>query len=140
MIVIIAGTRTFSNREGVFRCIDRAFPDPSIITEVVSGAARGVDTIGEQWAAKHGIPVRQFPAQWNSHGAQAGPIRNIEMAKYACGWNEIEDYAISKVPAALVLVWDGHSSGSGHMLRTAKRYALDIYEFLLEDYLAPVKF
>jgi len=139
MIVIIAGSRTFSHKEGVFRCIDRAFPNPSVVTEVVSGAARGVDTVGELWAEKHGIPVKQFPAQWNFHGAMAGPLRNVEMARYACSCKETEDYALSVKPAALVLVWDGSSKGSAHMLRTAKRYPIKIFEYSLEDYLAPVK-
>lgn len=135
MIAIIAGTRSFSDRDGVFRCIDRAFPDPSVVTEVVSGGASGVDLLGEKWAKKHLIPVRRFPAYWNFHGAMAGPIRNVDMARYACGWKETEDYAVSKVPGALVLIWDKSSRGSAHMLRTAKRYALIIHEFSYQDYM-----
>lgn len=69
------------------------------ITEVVSGAAPGADLCGEQWAAKHKIPVKRFPANWEKidvvgarvrkrpdgslYNANAGPMRNSRMAKYA---------------------------------------------------------
>jgi len=132
MKVIIAGSRTFTDRVAVFAAIDRCIPDPSIVDEVVSGCARGVDCLGEQWAKRHNIPVREFPAQWNFHGAQAGPTRNIAMARYATEFREDEDYAIMLKPAKLVLVWDGASRGSAHMLKTAKRYGMDVVESILD--------
>ncbi len=53
------------------------------ISEVVSGGATGADECGEWWAAQHNIPVKQFPADWKTHGKVAGPIRNKQMAEYA---------------------------------------------------------
>lgn len=53
------------------------------VTEVVSGAATGVDKCGESYANKYGISIKQFPANWNLHGKAAGPTRNRLMAKYA---------------------------------------------------------
>jgi len=55
------------------------------ITEVVSGQAPGIDTLGEQWANERGIPVKPFPADWTRFGKAAGRIRNGEMAAYAEG-------------------------------------------------------
>ena len=137
MKVIIAGSRSITDLAAIFRCIDQSIPDPGVVSEVISGCAKGVDTAGEKWAEEHGIPVSKFPAQWNYWGAQAGIVRNIEMAKYACDWKETEDYAIQKKQASLVLVWDGCSKGSAHMLRTARRYGLDVFENILEDCLDP---
>jgi len=141
MKVIIAGSRTISNWAAVRDFLDATFPDPSVITEVVSGMCGywkkgvlyGVDRLGERWAAERDIRVKRFPADWNFHGAQAGPLRNIEMAKYASGYKETEDYGISRTPGALALVWDGASPGSGHMLRTARRNGLRIFEKILEN-------
>lgn len=46
------------------------------ITTVISGKARGVDTLGERWAAANKISVERFPADW-SLGRGAGFRRNL---------------------------------------------------------------
>lgn len=72
------------------------------ITEVVCGMARGADTYGMKWAiCDAGLPVAKFPADWDTHGLKAGPIRNGQMADYADG--------------LIVFIWDG-SRGSANML------------------------
>jgi hypothetical protein len=87
--VIIAGSRTVENYDLVEMAVN-ACPFKDKITEVVSGGALGADFYGEQWAKKHMIPVRRFPADWRKYRQSAGPIRNEEMARYAdaliAGW------------------------------------------------------
>jgi len=78
--VIIAGGRDYHITE-----IDEAWLDTLPIREVVSGGAYGADAGGEEWARKRGIPIKRFPADWNTHGRAAGPIRNRQMAEYADG-------------------------------------------------------
>lgn len=82
--VIVAGSRAILDLENgeqiVRKTIEQAPFSPN---EIVSGAARGVDEMGESWASEHGIPVKQFEADWNEHDRAAGPIRNAEMAEYA---------------------------------------------------------
>lgn len=106
MRVIIAGMRTGAPWADIYRAVSESGFE---ITEVVSGAARGVDRMGEKLAADRGIPVTRFPADWKLHGKSAGPIRNAEMADYA---------------DALIAVWDGHSRGTGDMIDTAKKLGL----------------
>jgi len=103
MKTIIAGMRDFH---------DYAFVEPYLdmhrheITEVVSGCATGIDSLGERWAKANGIPIRRFPADWSQHGKAAGPIRNRQMADYA---------------DALIAFWDRKSKGTKKMIETAKR-------------------
>ena len=66
------------------------------------GCARGVDSLGEDWAIKNNIPVKQFPADWEYFGKSAGIVRNKQMAEYA---------------EAAIVVWDGKSMGSKNMIR-----------------------
>lgn len=73
--------------------------------------ARGADSLGEQYAKERGIPVRYFPADWQTLGKSAGYQRNVQMAAYA---------------DALVAFWDGQSKGTKHMIDTARRHKLDI--------------
>ena len=99
MRVIIAGSRNISDRSGLLKAIKQSGFD---ITEVVSGKARGVDTIGETWAVANDIPIKQFPADWSKHGNAAGPIRNSMMAEYA---------------DAAIIIWDGKSAGTLNMIK-----------------------
>lgn len=83
MKVIIAGGRDVYDYDFVKQAIEEGIASLGItVTEVVSGKAPGVDTLGEQWAEENGIPIKDFPADWNRLGKAAGPIRNGEMAKY----------------------------------------------------------
>lgn len=105
MKVIIAGSRDILSRltkPFVISLIDQAVEDSGWeVSEVVSGCARGVDRIGEEWAEANLIPVRRFPAQWQEFGRRAGMIRNHKMAEYADG---------------LIAVWDGESPGTRNMV------------------------
>lgn len=115
MRIIIAGSRNYDNTEDFFRRMD-SIPDSAPwfldITEVVSGTARGTDTMGEFWADHFYIPVKRFPANWEKFGRSAGPRRNGEMAQYADG---------------LVAFWDGLSSGTRSMIDLAKGRGLKVH-------------
>lgn len=113
MKVIIAGSRDLADMATVERAVEQAYETRGIaISQVVSGNARGVDKLGEQWADKRKIPVAVFPADWNKFGNSAGVRRNVEMAQYA---------------DALIAVWDGKSRGTKHMIEVASHADLLVY-------------
>jgi hypothetical protein len=114
MKVIIAGSRTMLDPKHIESAVKDSQFD---ITEIVSGTARGADFLGELYGEYYGIPVKRFPADWDMYGKAAGYKRNQQMADYA---------------DALILVWDGKSRGSGHMLEIAKRKGLKIYQKIVE--------
>ena len=111
MKVIIAGTRTITDKAILAEAL-MACPKDIVITEVVSGCANGVDTLGELFAAEFNIPVKKFPAEWDAFGKAAGPRRNEQMARYA---------------DALIAVWDGQSRGTLDMIAKAKVRGLKVY-------------
>lgn len=111
MKTIIAGSRNHVTYDEVLQAMIEC-PWTFEITEVVSGKARGVDTMGEQWAKENNIPIKEFPADWKKFGKKAGYIRNIEMADYS---------------DALICVWDGVSKGSFHMINIAKEKGLRVF-------------
>jgi hypothetical protein len=115
MKVIIAGSRGVLDDNLVEEAVRRAgFP----ITEVVSGTARGVDQLGERWAARHGIPVRRFPADWNRYGRSAGIRRNEQMLVYVHAASE---------GGALIAIWDGRSRGTRHTIEAAARMGVKTF-------------
>jgi hypothetical protein len=101
MKTIIAGSRTITSLSLVLDAIMESGWD---ICEVVSGCARGVDTLGEAYAKNQGIPVKKFPADWKRYSKLAGPQRNNEMVCYA---------------DACIAVWDGESGGTRDMIEKA---------------------
>lgn len=109
MRVIIAGSRHITDADLLEASVEDSDFD---ITEVVSGGAKGVDRLGEDYARQEGISITRFPARWERHGRSAGPIRNGEMAEYA---------------DALIAIWDGNSSGTRNMLTQAYRADLKMY-------------
>ena len=112
MKVIIAGGREFSDYELLKSKCDYILSNQTEI-EIVSGAARGADALGEQYASERGFLVKQFPADW-SIGKSAGHVRNKQMAQYA---------------DALIAFWDGKSKGTGHMIDLAKEQNLKVRVF-----------
>lgn len=46
---------------------------------VISGMAKGADSIGYDWALHNNISILKFPAQWDLYGKSAGFIRNTQM-------------------------------------------------------------
>lgn len=81
MKLIIAGSRYGVNQDFFDDCMAR-FSNAFNITEIISGAASGVDTQAILWARQFGYPVKLFPADWITLGKSAGPIRNQQMAEY----------------------------------------------------------
>lgn len=109
MKVIIAGSRDLDD----YAYVDNAVYNTDwIIQEVVSGTARGVDTTAIDWALVNGVPVKEFPADWDKHGKGAGYIRNSQMADYA---------------DALIAIWDGKSKGTLNMINEMAKRNKPIY-------------
>ena len=108
--VIIAGGRDYNDYNELKRICDHMLQNQSDIT-IVSGKARGADTLGEWYAKERGYPIQEHPANWDKYKKKAGSIRNEEMAQNA---------------DALIAFWDGESYGTGHMIKIAKQYNLKV--------------
>lgn len=78
--------------------------DYSII--IVSGGAKGADSLGEQFADKNNLKLEKYPAKWDKYGKAAGPQRNAQMVKNSDG---------------IIVFWDGKSSGTKNLIENAKK-------------------
>ena len=72
---------------------------PDGITEIVSGGAKGIDTVAAAYAKQHGIPLTEFLPDYGRYGRGAPIKRNRDIANYA-------DEAVA--------FWDGKSKGTMH--------------------------
>ena len=157
--MIIAGSRFFNNYN-LFKLemikilfeLNKKYPQHNILfidrekklikinpssLEIISGMAKGADSLAVKFAHEHNLALKEFPADWNnldvspcrsatnSHGsynALAGHNRNKDMAVYASS-----DDAFG----VLVLFWDGKSKGSKNMKNQAIAFGLEIYERII---------
>ena len=103
--VAIVGSRGFSDSRLLASTMCTVL-EHYTITEVVSGGARGADTLGEQWAKAHGIPTRVFLPDWNRFGRSAGFRRNRDI---------IDNCDLC------VAFWDGQSRGTKSSIDLAKQ-------------------
>lgn len=111
MRLIIAGGREFNDYELLKEKLDNLLINNTNDVEIVSGKARGADSLGEKYAKEKGYLIKEFPAKWNEYGKRAGYLRNEEMALYA---------------THCVCFWDGKSKGTKHMIDLAKKSNLNL--------------
>jgi hypothetical protein len=103
MKTAIIGSRDFNNYELLIETLE---PLKQNITQIISGAARGADSLGEQWAKENQIDTLIFPANWGLYGKRAGFIRNEDIIKNC-------DICIA--------FWDGKSKGTAHSISLCKK-------------------
>lgn len=78
MKILVCGGRDFNDQFRLFHFLDLLHLKKDI-TQIISGAARGADTLAAEWAHARGIDLKEFPADWDHHGKSAGAIRNKQM-------------------------------------------------------------
>lgn len=119
--VIIAGSRDFETEEHYLQLesqMDQLILTFGLPDEIVSGAARGADRLGERYATANGIKITRFLPDWDRHPKRAGFLRNQDMGNYA---------------DTLVAFWDGHSKGTRHMIEYAIKQGLEVVLVLFKN-------
>jgi SLOG family YspA-like protein len=87
MRLLISGSRNYNDYEAFKDNILKYYHDTERKTGshridcIISGGARGTDTMAERFADEYNIPKEIYPADWNKYGRSAGPIRNRQMLK-----------------------------------------------------------
>ena len=88
-----------------------------VITELVSGGARGVDRLAAEFARSRGLTVKEFLPRYELYG-RAAPLKRNE---------EIVDYADK-----IYIFWDGKSRGTEFVCtyckKTGKPFVLKVID------------
>lgn len=109
MRVLIGGSRSITDRAA----LEFAIAGSGVtVSEVITGNSTGADGLASQWATDHGIPLTVVPLDWAKHGGRAEMVRNEQAALMA---------------ESCIMVWDGFSRGTAHMIDVAKRLGLDLF-------------
>lgn len=82
------------------------------IDEIISGGAKGADSMAELYAREKGIKLTIFPADWEKYGKSAGMIRNKDII------NNCD---------VCVAFWDGISKGTKNSISLAQKQNKMVY-------------
>jgi hypothetical protein len=106
--VAVVGSRTFDDKARLYEVLTK---NRERIKLIVSGGAKGADTLATLWASDYGIPYLVFPALWRDpdtgvYNKGAGFKRNVKIIEQA---------------DVVIAFWDGVSSGTKHSIDMAER-------------------
>lgn len=121
--LLVAGTRTFDDYELLSKKIKQLTTKYGNNICIVSGGAKGADTLAERYAKEHGLEFIKFPAKWDEYGNKAGFIRNEKM----------HNYISQHEHRGCVLFWDGKSKGTKHSIALSKKYENQLRIIMYED-------
>lgn len=111
MKLAVIGSRTFIDSSGynIIDCIVKKHA----ISKIISGGAKGADTLGANFATANGLDLEIFKPDW-SLGRGAGMLRNTTI---------IENSDI------VLAFWDMKSKGTADGIKKAKKLGKVLYIF-----------
>jgi hypothetical protein len=97
MKLAVVGSRTFTDYQIFCDVLDSVLEVHGGMIELISGGAKGADSLAKRYANDAGIDIKIFAAHWDEFGKGAGMIRNTDIVK------ECDQ---------LLAFWDGKSRGT----------------------------
>ena len=113
--LLIAGSRTFEDRELLYRVADEVLAGDNE-TVIIEGGARGADSLAKDYALERGLELVEFKADWKQYGRAAGPKRNDEMVDY-----------IKEKDGEALYFWDEESRGTKQCIESAQKKGVPVW-------------
>ncbi len=112
--LLVVGSRSLTMYSLIESYLDRLVQEKlqGFNIVVVSGGAKGVDTLAERWADNRGYNKIIMPADWEKEGKSAGFRRNVRMHQFIA----------EKEHKLVIAFWDGISKGTAHNFELCKKY------------------
>lgn len=130
--MLVAGSRGFDNYPLMCKCLDFLLKKQVAMNKhivIVSGGAKGADSLAERYADERGYEKHIMPADWDKHGKSAGYRRNESMHLFIS--------APSGKKRGCICFWDGQSKGTRHNFKLAKDYGtpIRVYDYVRNRFL-----
>lgn len=115
----IVGSRTFNDYDKLCSVLDwiKSYMGYSFDV-IISGGAKGADSLAEQYAKDNNITLSVHPANWKKYGKRAGFLRNKEIIKNT----EI-----------CVAFWNGISKGTADDIELCNKYVKECWIYNFEE-------
>jgi len=127
--IIIVGSRTITDYSILISALQEAMVSlretagnlsspASNSFEIVSGGARGVDTLAKKYATECGYKFTEMKPQYKNNNDRGAPLRrNIDIANYG---------------DILIAIWDGNSKGTKHIIEYMQKIGKPVYIHLVK--------
>jgi hypothetical protein len=99
MRLAVVGSRNCQSPHLVKLWLDKVLAKQADGLVIISGGAKGVDTLATDWATANNVPFRVYLPDWDKYGKSAGFKRNYTI------WDNAD---------AGIAFWDGNSKGTAH--------------------------
>ena len=133
--LLVAGSRTYTDYDEMCHVLDfllqkQVAQNNHIV--IVSGGAKGADSLAERYADERGYKKHIMPADWNTYGKSAGYRRNEQMHIYIS--------TPSDRRRGCVCFWDEQSRGTKHNFDLSSKFntPLVIYSTVRHCYIKHV--
>lgn len=110
---LVCGGRDFADGAMFEFLMSQLVAAKGLPAKVVHGAARGADSMADEWARDFALEVAAVAADWQTHGRAAGPIRNQKM--------------LDEHKPNLVIAFPG-GRGTADMVDRARKAGIDVAE------------
>jgi hypothetical protein len=107
----VVGSRGFTDYQKLTNTLDE-FRSKHPIKGIISGGARGADSLAQRYAEERNIRTQIFLPDWDKHGKIAGILRNQDIVD-ACN--------------VLIAFWDGKSRGTKDSINKAKKKGKEVF-------------
>lgn len=111
--IAVVGSRGFGDYELLAKVLDKFKP-----FVLVTGGAKGADTLAEEYADKNGLLKIIIKPDWDTHGKKAGFLRNYDIV-------DKSDF--------IVAFWDLDSKGTKHSIEYAGRLKKRVYIVIFDS-------
>ena len=91
---------------------------PESVSEIISGGAKGVDSMAKNYAITHNIILTEYLPEYNRYGKGAPLKRNIKIIEEA---NRV------------IAFWDGKSKGTKFVIEECKKRGKEIDVYVMEN-------
>ena len=118
--ILICGGRNYDDRTHFFHFMDRVLETikgtgetPKRDVVIIHGAARGADSLADDYGRERELRVIRYPADWKTYGRRAGPIRNKLM--------------LTNESPNVIIAFKG-GNGTADMIQQGKKAGVPVYE------------
>lgn len=135
MIVAIVGDREVTDYNIIQKAVDQSGFE---VTMVISGGAKGVDSLAVQWAKDNGIPYEEYKADWNDITVKDAIVA---VNKWGKKYNKLAGFQrnqkiVDRAEGVIAIQPNGPTSGTQDTVKKTKRAKkpLHYFECVEEDY------
>lgn len=119
--IAIVGSREFTDYS-IVKDIMTSFFSGVRITEIVSGGAKGADTLGKQYAIEKEISLKEFLPEWDNLSHPDAVIKEDRWGKkYDSKAGFRRNKLIVERADIIIAFWNGKSHGTKHTLEIVKK-------------------